>query len=82
MSTPTDSAEDSVADWLANQGYMLEYVTHRALQDTGLSSLMSGYVENPDGTWREIDVSAMEQSKRLRIMHLAKHGSQTGISAH
>ena len=65
MSTPPVSVEGSVADWLANQGYVLEYVTHRALWDAGLPALMSSHVENLDGTWREIDVSAMEQAKKF-----------------
>lgn len=54
-----DQLSTKVADWLANEGYVLEYRTHQALQRAGLAATMGHYIEDPAGSQREIDVAAL-----------------------
>src|SRR5882724_3394627 len=58
MSDERTLIEEKVAEWLGTQGYRLEYLTHKAMDDAGLGASISDYIENGDGTFREIDVSA------------------------
>jgi len=61
MSNESNNLNNKVAEWLGKEGYRLEYITHKAFSDTGLTTVMSNYVETPEGSWREIDVTAMQQ---------------------
>src|SRR4030042_4757253 len=58
MADPEDKTTSKVEDWLENEGYRLEYVTHKALNDVCLSTVMSSYFESENGIQREIDVHA------------------------
>lgn len=60
MSDAKQPLEDKVADWLAKEGYRLEYLTTGALRAEGFNAVMSHYVETPEGKPREIDVTAVE----------------------
>ena len=55
--------EDKVSEWLSQQGYRLEYLTHKDLMDAGLHSTLGNYVESAEGQSREIDVSAFGEVK-------------------
>src|SRR5947209_2473648 len=65
----TKTLEDSVVAWLATQGYRLEYLTHKALQDAGLGAQLGVFIED-EGKQREVDVlgSAARDSEVSRIM--------------
>lgn len=60
MESGEQKIEESVAAWLAEEGYRLEYLTHKAFHDAGIRANLSHYVEMPEGKWREIDVSAYQ----------------------
>jgi hypothetical protein len=58
---PEDDLEGKVGDWLAKQGYRLEYHAYEVFRRAGLRPAMSSYVVTSDGTPREIDVSVEVQ---------------------
>ncbi len=58
MSDAEDKLTNKVEDWLGCEGYRLEYITHKALNDVGLTTVMSNYVESADGSLREVDITA------------------------
>ncbi len=61
MSGSEDQLTGKVTEWLGQEGYRLEYITHKALRDVGLTTVMSNYVESANGTQREIDIIASLQ---------------------
>ncbi len=62
MSDKKKTNEQRVSEWLASEGYRLEYLTHAAFKKVGIHATMSYYVETPDGKPREIDVAAFLES--------------------
>ncbi len=58
MSNTEDNLANKVEEWLGCEGYRLEYITHKALEEVGLITEMSNYVESANGSLREIDVTA------------------------
>jgi hypothetical protein len=60
MANTNNNLTRKVEDWLGHEGYRLEYITQKALADTGLTTVMSNYFESADGSLREIDVTASE----------------------
>ena len=44
-----ESLEQKAAEWLANQGYLLEYDTYNAFVQQGLTANMTSYIESADG---------------------------------
>lgn len=58
MSDTEDNLTNKVEEWLGCEGYRLEYITHKALNDVGLTTVMSDYVESANGSLREIDITA------------------------
>jgi hypothetical protein len=71
-----------VADWLAKEGYVLEYRTHQAFGKAGLKATMGHYLDGPAGNQREIDVTALVQasdpnvSTIIRILCECKYSSE------
>jgi len=61
MSDAKDNLTNKVEEWLGCEGYRLEYITHKALKDVGLTTVMSDYFESANGSLREIDVTASLQ---------------------
>ena len=57
-----ENLEQKVLQWLAREGYRLEYLTQEAFRDAGVRTTMSHYIESPDGKFREIDVSAFQDA--------------------
>lgn len=80
MSDASESLESKVEAWLGKEGYRLEYLTHKAFTDAGLTSVIGDYIETTEGKPREIDVTAHETLKSdptavVRVMCECKYSS-------
>lgn len=67
MSNESENLDERVGKWLAEEGYRVEYTVDKAFRDVGVKSVMSNYFQTPEGTWREIDVTASMQSQNTYV---------------
>lgn len=77
----SEQLSTKVADWLAKEGYVLEFRTHQAFQRAGLHATMGHYLDDPAGNQREIDVTVLVEGTEpnaptlIRVLCECKYSS-------